>query len=1060
MPDFEKIIQNIKAVLQLTFGGNEPPWILTLVGWLLLIGLVLCTLWGALLLLSKIKDIWIQSFQPLFYDPEEKRRSVRRRIFAKHIEHEINQLGLKEDWSDYRFAELEAEVEAEGRQKGLNTLPFLNQSRSGLRREKSLSNALASSTEKIILVEGDPGSGKSVALRHVAQMMALRATKMRSTKSIVPIYLNLKLLERDEGVKIDRELIESFVLKSLKRINDRDVEQFLDEEFHAGVQNGTWFFLFDSFDELPEVLSATEVNEAIKSYGGAIDDFLNGMNQCRGIVASRQFRGPKQIGWPRFRILSLSEARRVELIRKANLKTKLENELIGQLGLASQEVRSMASNPLFLTLLCEHLKSGFPFPNNQHTVFETYIANRFTRDEERVQRRFKLDITQIRAGAENVAFCMNADSSLGLNPSRKNLRAAFLHINMDINDNFETLLDALEYMKLARSEEVVDVAQSKSFTFAHRRFQEYFSTCVVLREPLRVPPSQLLTDGRWRETAVVMCQTQPVDSLTEIIERSDQLLAQFCNNVPNLIDNPIEYALKSHAEFTVKDHFPWPSMSIHVLSLIQDGFINRLTDLPDHIKMYASKLVLSAFEMGIRSDKKWALEVSGIIFKPVLAYLLKYSFSSDSQWLKEVAYRQAARLDSISQDIVQGVRNAIIDLALADRLHQEQIAIKAQLARLNQSTDFLKTMRLLLWLPKIDIGLHTALLIIFLPQFLALSQWPQALLLCFLIGLSLLVLRPFMLWQHRQSTHPSLSLIFIILPYIILFLRFLLPILIVFGSLRTSAWLTKDFLPLTLPIPGFPAIHISFFLLISAYVTSFGVLAFLIVQTGKYNSPKLWIFIPILPIVDILIHPISVSSFFPKSQNLTVAIITVIYTIGLFGLSWLFSGFSWFWNEVILKHWPQLLIIGQIISWIFGILFFGIGLVYLAYIVVLFSSQAYYWIGDRLKWQRWIKSSPKSITCEELCEAASIYHHASFCIEVIRFVREKRMLPITSETEAFFKNVAIEIERGQIGIRNKNNPAQARFVSYVLMEHDEVIDELFILLEDIHSAIQNLPEGA
>ena len=98
---------------------------------------------------------------------------------------------------------------------------------------------------------GEPGSGKSVALRHVVQKMAARAKKSRSLKSTIPIYVNLKELERAEGEAIDRSLIESFVKKVLARSNDRDVERFLDEQFSSGIEDGTWFFLFDSFDEIP-----------------------------------------------------------------------------------------------------------------------------------------------------------------------------------------------------------------------------------------------------------------------------------------------------------------------------------------------------------------------------------------------------------------------------------------------------------------------------------------------------------------------------------------------------------------------------------------------------------------------------------------------------------------------------------------------------------------------------------------------------------------------------------------------------------------------------------------
>ena len=182
-------------------------------------------------------------------------------------------LNSQEDWKDYHFTELEAEVEAEGRRR------FFWLSRyNTLRRERSLAKALEHSSERCILVEGEPGSGKSVALRHVALHMAEKAARSLSVHSVIPIYVNLKELERDVSTPIDRNLIEEFILVSLKQANDRDIERFLDEDFQEGMKNGVWFFLFDSFDEIPEVLSSTDVDEVIKDYSSAINDFLHGMN--------------------------------------------------------------------------------------------------------------------------------------------------------------------------------------------------------------------------------------------------------------------------------------------------------------------------------------------------------------------------------------------------------------------------------------------------------------------------------------------------------------------------------------------------------------------------------------------------------------------------------------------------------------------------------------------------------------------------------------------------------------------------------------------------------------
>lgn len=705
MPDLE----NFTKLLQIVF-GNIPSWVLPVVGSVMLVYLLL-------LGLQKAKEAWSNTLQPLFYQPEQQRRRHQRRKFAEHIEYEIRRIDRQEDWRDDRFAELEAEVEAEGLRQRTRPFPFGSQ-RNGLRRERSLSRAITSSRERFILIEGEPGCGKSVALRHVAQQFASKAKKARSLHSVIPIYVNLKELERTPAEIIDRNLIEAFVLKTLRRSNDRDIDRFLDEEFAKGREQGTWFFLFDSFDELPEVLSSTEADTIIRQYSDAINDFLaGGMSRCRGVIASRQFRGPKQFGWPRFRILALTEERRRQLIRKVHLPIKLEQRLIGSLATARDEIRSWASNPLFLALLCEHVRGGNPFPENIHTVFETYIEDRLKRDQGRIQQRYAIDTTDLRTAAENIAFCMVADHGLGLSPTRLNLPEAMLRQGMKVPANFEVLLDALEYIKLARADTVAAIASERTFTFAHRRFQEYFATCVVLRDPLRIPPKQLLSDGRWRETAVVMCQTQPVQVLQPLFEQAVFLLKQMCNQIPNLIRRPISYTrqVSPLSRLHPVAHFPWPPKSLYLVELLQDGLAGRLDEIPKSIRRMIGRIGLSATETGTLGDRKWALEVCGIAPEPVFSYMLQNAFLEQSQWLKEVAYRQAARVQSIHPEIEKGMRLAILKLATEKRLQRERYSTQTHLARLPHATAdrLLSITSLLLYLPYICLGWCIILLLCF-----------------------------------------------------------------------------------------------------------------------------------------------------------------------------------------------------------------------------------------------------------------------------------------------------------------------------------------------------------
>ena len=995
MPDIGKI----KEVLKILFDGVIPPIILKVIALFL-------ALWGSLFVLSKIKKLWSENFLPLFYDAEKKRKRRRRQLFANHIYSEIKRLNTLEAWSDYRFAELEAEVEAEGKGKMFSFIPFVKRTRGGLRRERSLSKALKSSQERLILLEGDPGSGKSVALRYVAQSMVQKAMDATNINTVIPIYINLKELVRTGETPIDRKLIQTFVLNSLNRVNDRDIEEFLEDEFDEGLRNGTWLFLFDSFDELPDVLSSTEADDTIRSYGEAISDFLHGMNQCRGIIASRQFRGPGRLGWPRFRILSLSEKRRLDLIRRANLKPIIEKELIGQLGLAMLEIRSMASNPMFMGLLCEHMKTGKPFPQNAYNVFETYIVNRLNRDEERLWRRFNLKPGELRNAAESIAFSMNANQQIGLSPTRKILQTALLSVDEKLIEKLDTYLDALEFIKLARSETATASGDSKPFTFSHRRFQEYFSTCVVLRDPGKVETRKLLTDARWRETAVTMCQTQPPEVLIPLLNEACQVISGIIDKTPGLIENPDEYVNESpekeqdeniKKEEILPEPFSWPQGVLHIFGLLQDGFSGHLDDLPGDIKVYAARLLLSASEKGTLYDKKWALEVAGITSHQVLLHLLQNAFAIESQWLGEVAYRQVARLRELPKDIANGIRKALLSFFAEKRLNRERYTVNAHISRLDKSKEFLPVLRLLFWIPIIDLILHCLIFsAIFIKYFSSPGLFRVCLPVFILLIISYLSLRPAFDYSSVNDNifHSFLGLFGDLI-------RFIIPISI-FTSLvfyspdipRPFSYLLYFFYPRSL-----------LSLLLLFYFMTWTPVAFLSARMGQFNHPIWWPFMPIMPIFFLAKNASAILKKDLKNpaQKGFHHIFQFIFLPAIFPMIFiLFLPILFFWGVEI-----YVLLIGGGISVILMIV------VFLAFFLWI-KTEGILWIksliASRVKWRNWKQMQHNTISGHEFFDMIGQYQGDSIRFKFINVVREKGLLEATKENEDSIEHLALVVE--------------------------------------------------
>jgi energy-coupling factor transporter ATP-binding protein EcfA2 len=598
-----------KKALELLYGGPIPPGLIFMIRGLVWTLLVLGI--GAIILklIAEIQKSWGEAFGRWFTGADEKHFLVNRQRFARFISAQLEKLNIDESWEDYRFAELEAEVEAEGLRRSSSWMRRLGVKHGTLRRERSLSVALEASEERLVLLEGEPGSGKSVALRHVANRLAEKGGRSWNAKTVIPLYLNLKHLQRRPGAKVDQDLIRNFTLEHLTRVNNRDVERFIEEHFDDGIRNGTWVFLFDSFDEIPDVLSSTDDDNVIAEYSNAIYEFLTTFNACKGIVASRYFRSPRQVRLPRFRILPLSEERRTQLIRRAGLRPQVQQEVFRQLGAASLSIRQMANNPMFLGLLCEFVRDGRAFPDASHAVFERYVERRLWRDEDKLADRFAVTPEEARSAAEIVAFAMAADDQIGLNPTRREILSAIERLAMNPPEHYHDLLTALEYIKLARGEEQGVAAGDRRFTFAHRRFQEYFCTCVVLRSSDRVTPTQLLTEPRWRDTTVVLMQTQGPQIVRPLLEEAKTRLLQMRDTLSSdlLVSPEMMVAfrrptseelgqragalrdLHPEEQIVVRD-YPWPKGCLHVLGILQDGLTGRPDDIPSDLRELAASL--------------------------------------------------------------------------------------------------------------------------------------------------------------------------------------------------------------------------------------------------------------------------------------------------------------------------------------------------------------------------------------------------------------------------------------------------------------------------------------
>jgi len=1005
------------------YQGKIPSWLASTIEIVLYIAIALTALWLIIHIVGKIIRVWKDDIAPLFYSKDEKIKRLHRQRFADHIEGRIRDMNSREDWQDYRYAELEAEVEIELRSRSITRLKIPGMGRPRLQRTKSLSKALKASSERVLLLEGAPGSGKSVALRHITQAMAKKNIKSRNLKSIIPIYINLKELRRSPEKTVDSNLIRSFVIQTIRKANNRDAEEYFENEFENGLINGTWLFLFDSFDEIPEVLSSSEMDAVIRKYAYAIHGFLHGMNKCRAVIASRHFRSPgKGFEWPTFRILPLSDSRKTLLVEKSGLNSHKENEILAAIGAGTGQFTGFASNPMFLRLLCEYLKQDETLPANPHHVFEHYIEKRFERDRQRVRERFSLEQKEIRQATEQIAFCMIGDTNLGLSPTRVELKQSLRNLRFEINSDIDNIFGALEFMKLARFDTSGTVDDDTPFTFSHRRFQEYFATCLVMQEPDRVSTEQLLLNPRWRDTAVVVCQSQDSSALENVISKARQIIEEMVGSCKDLIENPLQFVTDMESpeqdpdppdEPPVLSKFDWPERSLHLFSLLQDGFALQLDKLPDDIRLKIARIILTASASNTY-DCRLAMEIAGTVPSDVLQFLVKENLGNNSALIRDMAFQQVSKLGRLSDETKAVLRKVLVENFKEGRFLRDYRSSVAYLSRLDDNGKFVSIARLLTYQPIIHLGLVSALTIAIctLPPLSTFSLWGNFGLASIIILICLITL-----FFARNGRYKLLytSSIYLAITFI------------VFGM--TQIWPLMD---LTSKDGGSVLLPLEFYIL-ALYAATWYLSSLNAVTTGSTTQPLWWPIIPAIPLYTairdgLLWKEITKALLFPFkrfrvfAKNVAYFIVIILLGVAFFITALLDQQplvYIATWNQVFDIDWlifvlgAEQLIFMPVFS-ITLILFGIILLIAFALIVFIVANRVLIVLKETAKFLAWIKSTKAPLTYPELLEILSRNCPLRIKIWYLHHIRRKSPMRLDHNTISDLRSLILAYENARV----------------------------------------------
>lgn len=620
--------------------------------------------------LIKLADSYKSSGLPLWQNNGDKIKIRKRKQFCGVLDSDLSGLAKAENWNDQYFTDLEAEVETEGGYYA-SALDKIRRKKSfGLRKERSLMSAITSSTERAMQLVGEPGSGKSVALRHLAKQLSERGKKSNDKDAVVPLYINLREMEFINESEINVDSVKEFVLENIRR-GDSDTSAFVKQNWQDYCDRGIWLFLFDSFDEIPAVLHAESGSNIVKSYSQALRQFLEGMGHCKGILASREFKGPEALPWKKLRVLPLSGEKQDELIGNSFLDEKNMN-LVRQ-HLANSH-SSIGATPLFLTLLCRYVRDENKPPENDHDILFQHIDRLSRREPQYLLKKYNLTPSQLVNGAERLARLFAEDENISLAPSLDQIRNR-LPVEEIPGESLEKLISALVDSKIGRADVPNASPGDRRFAFSHRRYQEALFVRYLTKYPDTISPMTLLTDNRWREYTVTLLQTRNYEDFNDLLSCASLIIS--------------ERTALSEAKTYVYDnkcnlgYYDWSDeIAVSLLSLLQEGLAHRLQDIPYSLNTSVQNFLKPRWENGDSWDRNQVLRLGGLLPHDLLVKYIVETFSSGTRSERINAFHQAGFTKKLPEEAKSVVLKMLSDQVIEAKNRSDLLSIEALASRL------------------------------------------------------------------------------------------------------------------------------------------------------------------------------------------------------------------------------------------------------------------------------------------------------------------------------------------------------------------------------------------
>ena len=320
--------------------------------------------------------------------------------------------------------------------------------------------------DPILIVRGQPGTGKTIAMRQI--LLTIASQSAQSTGKIIPVFIPLGHLGHVKAGSPDAMLrkVSEYLRKAYPKLSDASIgAQFISERLPDLLNAGRCILIFDGMDELAR--KGRDYEEACETLRKFASTWTSKTTN-RFVFSCREFDYPQEL---RINSLIISPFEWIDV--KQYLKAHLpESEFlrrepeVHRLWRESRSARFVLDNPFFLNLATRQIWENpmDPFPVHRGPLLDSYIERVFRHDSSLTRESQSSDeLIQV---IEDFAFWLTETKASGVSVEWTRLRES---------DNGRRLAERIDACKRNFSLPYFLDVSADSISFRHNRVREYFA---------------------------------------------------------------------------------------------------------------------------------------------------------------------------------------------------------------------------------------------------------------------------------------------------------------------------------------------------------------------------------------------------------------------------------------------------------------------------------------------------------------------------------------------------------------------------------------------------------